>query len=76
MVDIWFGFLFVKSLLGIPSPWSREKFSILFVEPRSHVRIFAISNVLYYFMTLPPGSMGPYRFSQFIPETKHYHSFK
>ena len=29
----------VKSLLGIARQWSREKFEILFLKPRSHVRI-------------------------------------
>ena len=40
--------LFVlKSLLGIARQWSREKFAIFTLNPRSHVRIFDISNVGY-----------------------------
>ena len=35
----WFGFLYVQSLLGIARQWSREKFAILTLKPRSHVRI-------------------------------------
>ena len=36
-----FGLLFfvLKSLLGIASQWSREKFAILTLKPRSHVRV-------------------------------------
>ena len=35
----WFGFLYVQSLLGIARQWSREKFAILTLKPRSRVRI-------------------------------------
>ena len=31
--------LVLKSLLGIARPWSQETFAILFLKPRSHVRI-------------------------------------
>ena len=36
-----FGLVFfvLKSLLGIARQWSREKFAILSLKPRSHVRI-------------------------------------
>ena len=35
-----FGFFFVLNfLLGIARQWSREKFPILTLKPRSHVRI-------------------------------------
>ena len=36
-----FGLVFfvLKSLLGIASQWSREKFAILTLKPRSHVRV-------------------------------------
>ena len=36
-----FGLVFfvLKSLLGIARQWSREKFAILILKPRSHVRI-------------------------------------
>ena len=29
----------LESLLGIARPWSQETFAILFLKPRSHVRI-------------------------------------
>ena len=32
-------FFVLKSLLGTASQWSREKFAILTLKPRSHVRI-------------------------------------
>ena len=37
-----FGLVFfvLKSLLGIARQWSREKFAILSITTRSHVRIF------------------------------------
>ena len=35
---VWF-FLVLKSLLGIASQWSLEKFAILTLEPQIHVRI-------------------------------------
>ena len=36
-----FGLVFfvLKSLLGIARQWSREKFAILTLQPRSHVRV-------------------------------------
>ena len=36
-----FGLVFfvLKSLLGIARQWSREKFAILTLKPRSHVRV-------------------------------------
>ena len=36
-----FGFVFFvhKSLLGIVSQWSREKFAFLSIKPRSYVRV-------------------------------------
>ena len=36
---IWFGFLYAQFLLRIQRNWSRENFAILFVKPRSHVKI-------------------------------------
>ena len=44
-----FGLIFfvLKSLLGIVRQWSREKFAILTLKPRSHVRIVNISNLGY-----------------------------
>ena len=40
-------FFVLKSLLGIARQWSREKFAILTLKPRSHVRILYTSNVGY-----------------------------
>ena len=44
---IWFGPRVLKSLLGIARQWSREKFAILLLLPRHHVRILNISKVGY-----------------------------
>ena len=41
-------FLVFKSLLGFARQWSREKFTIWTLKPRSHVKNFNISNGLFF----------------------------
>ena len=40
---IGLAFFVLKSLLEIARQWNREKFAILFVKPRSHVRIVMLN---------------------------------
>ena len=67
----------LKSLLGIARQWSREKFAILTLKPRSHVRIFNISNVDYWRRCLYISEAGsdPAKTATWDPQ-KELESFK
>ena len=60
-IIIWFGFLLLKSLLGIARQGSLEKFAIFTLKPRSRVRIltyrtWAFRPIIYRYTTGKPGS--------------------
>ena len=42
----WLVFVLLKSLLGIARQWSREKFAIWSLKPRSHVRKHVIASYI------------------------------
>ena len=59
-IIIWFGFLLLKSLLGIARQGSLEKFAIFTLKPRSRVRIltyrtWAFRPIIYRYTTGKPG---------------------